>query len=62
MLKYMSYNIVQYKAIFIINNVSFLFDTENKDKSSHLGVLSGNNEEHGGRCTQSLDLSPQRRV
>lgn len=56
MFKCMNYNNVHNRAIFIINNFSFLYDTENVDKLLHLGVLLANSEECGRRSTQPCRL------
>ena len=45
---------VHNKAMFIINNFSFLFDTENADNFLPLGVLLDSNEKCGGSSTQPL--------
>ena len=45
---------VHNKAMFIINNFSFLFDTANADTFLPLGVLLDSNEKCGGSYTQPL--------
>ena len=45
---------VHNKAMFIINNCSFLFDTENADNFLPLGVLLDSNEKCVGSSTQPL--------
>ena len=57
MFKYMNYS-VHNKAIFIINNFLFLFDTGNTDKLLHLRVFLDNNDECGRRSTQPLREHP----